>query len=117
VAVYVFRCLNCGAPFESKNINTQQPVFCCAYPMLKRDYRAEGVGFSIPGRAKERRYEDKNELRDLFLPTAEEFISPDDPDGSKGIDHWNETHVPAEGNTNPIRPERPLHSRKSFPVS
>jgi len=117
VAVYVFRCLNCGAPFESKNINTQQPVFCCAYPMLKRDYRAEGVGFAVAKLARQRKDATDTEMRDLFLPTADEFIGPDDPDGSKGIEKWNDEHVPAEGNYNPIRPERPLHSRKSFPVS
>jgi hypothetical protein len=46
-------------------------------------------------------------VRDLFLPTAKELAGPDDPDGSKGIREWNETHDPKPGNTRPMRPESP----------
>jgi hypothetical protein len=44
-------------------------------------------------------------MRDLFLPTAKEVAGPGDPDGSKGIREWNETHDPKPGNKRPMRPE------------
>ena len=43
-------------------------------------------------------------VRDLFLPTAKELAGPGDPDGSKGIREWNETHDPKPGNKRPMRP-------------
>ena len=112
MAVYVFECRNCGAPFESTNINTQQAVFCCTVPALRRDYRAEGVGIAVAGLKAEREHNGQSGLRDLFLETAAEAANADDPDGSKAIEQWNENFAPAEGNKRPLRPERPLHSRK-----
>lgn len=46
-------------------------------------------------------------VRDLFLPTAKELAGPGDPDGSKAIREWNDTHEPRMGNKRPLRPESP----------
>lgn len=46
-------------------------------------------------------------VRDLFLPTAKELAGPGDPDGSKAIREWNDTHEPKVGNKRPMRPEAP----------
>lgn len=115
MATYVFSCRDCGASFElSMSSIGEQPCAACGKPTLRRDYRAENVGFSIAAIRGGGATTTNAEMRDLFLPKAEEFAGPDDPDGSKGLDKWNESHEPAESNTNPIRPERPLHAKKVF---
>jgi hypothetical protein len=81
---------------------------------MKRAYSQEGVGFAVEGLKREREAGGPSAVRDLFLPTAAEEATPEDPDGSKAIEKWNEEHVPAETNKNPTRPERPLHSKKVF---
>jgi hypothetical protein len=110
---YVFRCRNCDTPFIA---DTRQPdmPYCCDEPTLVRDYRAEGVGFALKQLKVEREHNGREAIRDMFLETAAEAATPDDPDGSKAIEQWNETFTPAEGNKRPMRPERPLHSKKVF---
>jgi hypothetical protein len=80
--------------------------------MFRRDYRTDLPDFGNSVAIKrEREFGGRSAVRDLFLPTAAEMASPDDPDGSKGIQKWNDEHQPKAGNKNPIRPEAP---RKSF---
>lgn len=84
----------------------------CAGPM-RRNYRLESVGISVARLKREREHGNDRELRDLFLETAEEAATPDDPDGSKYIREWNETHEPKETSEGKaLRPEMPLHSKK-----
>jgi hypothetical protein len=110
LSTYCFVCRNCGTRFTA---NTRAPEipYCCDEPVLSRDYRGEGVGIAVAGLRAEREAGGSAAVRDLFLPTAAEEATPDDPDGSKAIRAWNETHEPKNGNKNPVRPEMPLHSK------
>lgn len=47
----------------------------------------------------------------LFLPTTEDFKSPEDPDGTKGLRKWREEHAPK--NPRAFHPEERL-LRRSF---
>lgn len=112
MATYLFKCRNCGTPFTA---NTREPdiPFCCDEPALRRDYRAESVGFSVAVLKRERNHGSDSDLRDMFLETAEEAATPDDPDGSKAIAEWNERHEPRDvSESKALRPKMPLHSKK-----
>lgn len=109
MASYVYRC-EAGHTFESPTYGLSQ---CPEHPyILKRDYRSENVGIAVARLRMEREEGGSGAIRDLFLPTAEEYKSPEDPDGSKGIREWNERHAPKPGNKAPMRPEMPLHSKE-----
>jgi hypothetical protein len=83
----------------------------CAVPM-KRWYARDNVGFAVSKLQREREKGTDKELAKVFLETAEEAATPEDPDGSKAIREWNETHEPAEvSESKAIRPEMPLHAR------
>lgn len=56
-----------------------------------------GVGFGVGSGVKVSRDGTDHELAELFLPNNDEFISPSDPDGTKGMRNWHETHRPKEG--------------------
>lgn len=106
--VYCFRCTNCDVrwcgDFAGQHCESGGPVV--------RDYRAEAVGLSgIVELRRVREVGGSSAVRDLFLPTAEEYKSPEDPDGSKGIRQWNDEHDPKAGNKRPLRPVVP---RKVF---
>jgi len=83
---------------------------------MRRAYSLEGVGFAVSQLRQHREMgvETTRDAARLFLETAEEAAGPGDPDGAKAIDEWNERMTPAAGNKNPVRPERPLHSKKVF---
>lgn len=83
---------------------------------MNRWYKSDGVGFATSGlkRRRESGIESNQDAARLFLETAEESAGPGDPDGSKAIDEWYANNAPANGNKNPVGPERPLHSRKVF---
>jgi hypothetical protein len=106
LSTYCFVCRNCGLRFTA---NTRAPEipYCCDEPVLARDYRGERVGIAVAGLRAEREQGGSSAVRDLFLPTADEMAGPGDPDGSKGIREWNETHDPKPGNKRPSRPEAP----------
>ena len=116
MATYVFKCPQCGHWNETA---FRDPAPGCASDLhqdevlMVRDYRAEGVGFAISSLTRERTEGTNRELRDVFLETAEEAATPEDPDGSKYIRQWNETHEPKEvGESKALRPEMPLHAKK-----
>lgn len=102
---YCYKCLVCGQRWEG-NAGTYDCYEIGADHVVRRDYRTEAAGFSgVSQLRKEREGNGREALRDLFLPTADDMSSPDDPDGSKGLNDWNERHVPAESNKQPIRPK------------
>lgn len=78
---------------------------------MRRDYQAEGVGFSGISELKRQRESGLDGLsgrkaqRDIFLPTAKELRSPSDPDGQKGIRAWAERHGPRDSNKKPLYPD------------
>jgi hypothetical protein len=74
---------------------------------MKRDYRAEAAGVQTLQLKRERETGGSSAVRDLFLPTAKDYAGPSDPDGSKGIREWNDTHDAAPSNKRPLRPESP----------
>ena len=77
-------------------------IGCGQVGAVIRDYRAEGVGTNL-GELRKSLHPDFHES--LFLPEAKDYISKDDPDGSKGIREWNENHEPRSQNKNPRRPK------------
>jgi hypothetical protein len=116
---YAFRCRGCGATdtlvspmyeIEGTELTCETPD--CPVGWMTRDYRAENVGLNGMVEMKRVREEGGNSaVRDLFLPTAKDFESPEDPDGSRGVRAWNDEHEPAPTNKKPWRPVSP---RKSF---
>jgi hypothetical protein len=78
---------------------------------MRRDYKAEGVGFNGLAEMRKQREQGLDGLsgrkaqRDIFLPTAEDMRKPGDPTGQKGLRAWNERHEPRESNKAPLRPE------------
>lgn len=86
---------------------------------MLRDYRAEGFCADVTRLKLERERgldgdSARKAQRDLFLPTMDDFKSPSDPTGEKGMRDWLERHVPRESNKRPLYPEVP---RRTFAVS
>ena len=109
---YCFKCTGCGARVErtSRDIPLHD---CPSEGHVIRDYLAENVGIG-EGVRESRREHTNSGYRDLFLPTADDYKSPDDPDGQKGLREWADTHGPREDNKRPMWPEM---DRKVFPTS
>ncbi len=107
MATYVWKCPECVGR-ETTHEQDVPPVHQHAErTVLLRDYRAELVGVSIGPLKLEREQGGSTVIRDKFLPTAADYAGPNDPDGSKGIREWNDTHDPKNGNKRPMRPEGP----------
>ena len=102
MATYVYRCPDCDWSYESREyiIAENRPIHC-DFPVV-RDYRAEGVGIGAGVRVS--RTGTTQDLAHLFLPTNDEFKGPGDPDGTKGMREWRETHQPKDGNAKPYWP-------------
>jgi hypothetical protein len=111
---YCYKCPNCETRFEHGAHGLDMECWVCQEDSFIRDYKSERVGANLrhlrissaPG------YSD-----DLILPTAKDYESPTDPDGSKGIKQWREEHIPAPGNKNPKWPTVPAGSRDTFTFS
>jgi hypothetical protein len=103
--VYCWVCRTCGAQTHS-NTNETPPEHNCpdGTPAVKRDYAAENVGIG-EGVRESRRELSNSGYRDLFLPTAEDYMGPDDIDGQKGLRKWADEHGPREDNKRPMWPE------------
>ncbi len=56
-----------------------------------------GAGFGIGSGVRVSRDGTARDMGELFLPSNEEFAGPGDPDGTKGLRQWHETHQPKEG--------------------
>jgi hypothetical protein len=102
--MYVYIC-STGHRFQSRERGLDQcPKPDCPTPTARRDWRAEGVGIG-EGVRESRKEMSNSGYRDLFLPTAEDMMSADDPTGQKGLREWAETHGPREDNKRPMYPE------------
>lgn len=112
MATYCHSCKNCGYSVQLVGIQVwgDSPCPACGVDAMRRDYRAEGVGVQVVQLQRERERGGRAAVRDTFLPTAKDFESPGDPDGSKGIRNWAEEHGPREGNTKPLYPDIPKRS-------
>lgn len=112
---YCFVCPECGARQET---NAYDNVPWClmdhgrdGVQPMKRDYRAEAASPQVANLKREREAGGRSAVRDMFLPTAKDYESPSDPDGSKGITKWAEEHAPTDSNKRPDYPDIP---KKSF---
>lgn len=109
MATYCFYCRNCGAGFTADTRDPAAP-FCCDEPVMVRDYRGEAVAPAIASLKREREMGHSRSMaeaqKSIFLPTQDEFRTPEDPSGSKGMNNWLETHGPKPGNKNPVYPDR-----------
>lgn len=87
---------------------------------MRRDYRAENVGATGMVEMKRQREQGldglsgKKAYRDLFLPTAEENRTREDPTGERYIRRWNDEHEPRPTNKTPLRPDLPDGANKTF---
>lgn len=101
---YCYRCTTCGDRFERSFTVTGH---CNGLDDVVRDYRAENAGVSGMVQLKrERDMGGREAYRDQFLPTAKDYESPSDPDGSKGIRKWNDEHTPhSSASGAPLRPD------------
>lgn len=90
--VYCFTCRDCGFQCE---LNSREVPGCyqCGGDLL-RDWRREAVGVGAGVRVS--RDGTDHERARLFLPSNDEFKGPDDPDGTKGMREWHDTHQPKE---------------------
>jgi hypothetical protein len=90
---FCFKCVECGARFEQRE---REPAPACIRHELYmvRDYKAEGVGIGSGVRVS--RDGTVSEQAKQFLPDNSEFAGPGDPDGTKGMREWHETHQPKE---------------------
>lgn len=100
MAVYCYRCRNCGVRWEGDFAGQH-----CTSPDVARDYQAEGVGVAVVGLKREREAGGRSTVRDKFLPTLSDFKGPTDPDGTKGMRTWADEHDPKPGNKTPLYPE------------
>lgn len=109
---YIYKCTreDCGESVVSRHRDFVGEECPCEAGVLVRDYRAESVGFAVGTLKRERERGGSSAIRDTFLPTAADYAGPGDPDGSKGIREWNDTHDPRPGNSKPLRPESPRKS-------
>jgi hypothetical protein len=102
MATYVFRCDSCRTRWELTDRDAPGCFNCGA--RLVRDYRAENVGVAVESLKQERENGGKEGLKRLFLPHNDDFKGPGDPDGTKGMREWRETHQPKAGNKSPDWP-------------
>lgn len=101
MATYCFTCPTCGTTRETVSREVQVcPQLC---DEMVRDYRAESVGVSIRNLRQEREHTVAERAAGM-LPSNEDYKSASDPDGTKGIREWRETHNPAPGNKRPYWP-------------
>lgn len=110
--IYCYRCNACGTTQEQSFPMGKAPAAVPCVPHYKcgvatRFYKAETKRTNI---ANLRNDMDPN----LILPTAKNFESKDDPDGSKGMSNWLNTFEPAPGNKNPAVPSLPAGTKKTF---
>lgn len=104
MATYCFRCPDCGATTDQERREPAPSCFCLGRPQMDRDYRAESVGVAVANLKHEREAGGKDGYKRLFLPHNDDFKGPGDPDGTKGMREWRETHQPKPGNKSPDWP-------------
>lgn len=96
MAIYCFKCVNCGAPFEfttrTPSPADHLPDACCTYSVLQRDYKRELASqyTFIPLHMKST----VDVSRSDVLPDQKDFEQPGDSDGSKGYQKWKDSVEP-----------------------
>lgn len=100
---YCYICPNCDHKVEAQNRDVRT-CLSCGTADYRRDWQGEGVGIGSGVRESNREHTVSG-YRDLFLPTADDYRTPEDPSGQKGLRDWAETHGPAESNKSPRYPE------------
>ena len=111
---YTFKCPAPGCGAEEFIKQSMHAVLsapkCGAHDTeMVRNYQVDIPGLALSELRKTSSHEYSD---DLFLPDAKrDFSGPTDPDGSKGMKTWLDTHVPAEGNKNPKWPKMPTGSK------
>jgi len=104
MALFLFKCRLC--PTRSETTNREADIECSnghtPSPMV-RNWRGESVGVSV-GNLRNERNEGKDGLKRMFLPHNDDFKGPGDPDGTRGMAEWRETHQPRPSNHNPDWP-------------
>jgi len=103
LATYCFRCRNCGAVTTASTQSMGQYVCYCGSSWV-RDYRAENVGVAVQMLKDEREAGGRAGYDNLFLPNNDDFKGKGDPDGTKGMRNWRETHQPKDTNHKPRWP-------------
>ena len=106
MTTFCYICTSCeatGTSTSNQKVGAACPV--CPEGVLRRDWKAEGVGIG-PGVRESALELSPSGYRELFLPTEEDLSSADDPTGQKGMKEWMDEHEPKEGNKRPILPER-----------
>lgn len=104
MAVYAYRCKECGAQQElSGPIGQPTPAPTC-HGSMGRDYRAEASQPLVVGLKLEREANGTRGYQDLFLPGNKDFAGPGDPEGKKGMREWRDKHEPKPGNKRPAWP-------------
>lgn len=113
MATFLFRCGTCGTRFNAATPDlsgeTLLPCIVCMSFDLKRDWRGEAVGVNVGNLKREREGGGKEAQKRLFLPSNDDFKGPGDPDGTKGMREWRDTHQPRPSNT---KPDWPGHVEK-----
>jgi hypothetical protein len=105
MATFCYKCKSCGTRFNGTTPGTagemDLPCVVCG-GAITRDYKAEGVGVNV---AMLRDTRDGTSAYDrVFLPDNKDFAGPKDPDGTKGMREWRDTHQPRDTNHAPRWP-------------
>lgn len=123
--IYVYRCA-CGTTYEEifpmgkapRFITVDQHIYftasmkegeagLCAGGEATRYYKGETKRTNISSL-------NRDIDPSLILPSAKNFESKDDPDGSKGMAQWLDNFEPAPGNKNPAVPKMPAGTKKTY---
>ncbi len=111
---YCFRCPGCEDRFQDSDPDPIRSCPSCGGGPVIRDYRAEAVGIGSGVRVSRGVFDSPQEAADALLPSNKDFAGPSDPDGTKGMRQWRDSHTPHPTNKRPYWPGEV--ERKSFPV-
>lgn len=103
MATYLYRCTTCNQRLSVDFMLPEDEASHCQEHDVKRDYRGEGVGIAIANLKQEREHSYEERAAGM-LPSNKDYMSASDPDGTKGIREWRETHHPAADNKKPYWP-------------
>lgn len=115
MALYTYLCPACGESTEVLRpmaVGPPDEVLCVMHEggekvAMARDYQADSPRLGNVSELRNAREAGglANQAK-LFLPDNDEFAGPGDPDGTKGMREWRETHRPKteSGNKKPFWP-------------
>jgi hypothetical protein len=98
VSTFCFKCPTCGYSVEGP-VRDPAPVCWNGHDTVDmvRDWRAEGASpgnLTVLRKDREAGVGAARRQAELFLPTADDYRSPSDPTGQKGLREWADTHEP-----------------------